>query len=173
MQWHETQRSNGKQSMFRIKKTFRGQYFLSSVYVLCNTFISPWFFSKIHSSKQKLLRRRTTRKHRYTVFLLPVTWHFYLGMLTNSWCMGICRRLCSHRNCRVIKCRRETSVGLIVIHYLPLFDLCLSNALLLPVVSLVWTTFPLRIFRPVFTLSRSSCGIINICNTLSDFMEII
>lgn len=33
--------------------------------------ISSWSFSHIHSNKQKPLRRRTTWKHRYTVFLLP------------------------------------------------------------------------------------------------------
>lgn len=34
--------------------------------------ISPWSLSKIHSNKQKLLRRRTTRRHRYTALLLPL-----------------------------------------------------------------------------------------------------
>lgn len=51
--------------------------------------ISPWSFSKIDSNKQKLLRRRTTRKHRYTAFLLPCYMtFFYLGMLTNSLVHG-------------------------------------------------------------------------------------
>lgn len=31
-----------------------------------------WSLSKIHSNKQKLLRRRTTRRHRYTALLLPL-----------------------------------------------------------------------------------------------------
>lgn len=74
--------------------------------------------------------------------------------------MGICRRLCSHGECRVIKYYRETSVGFIVIHYLPLFDLCLSNALLLPVVILV---INYRIFIPGFILSSRSCEMIHIC----------
>lgn len=59
-------------------------------------------------------------------------------MLTNSWCMGICRRLCSHQECRVNKHCRETAVHFIA-HYISVFDLCLSNALLLPVVILVLT----------------------------------
>lgn len=60
--------------------------------------ISSWSFSHIHSNKQKLLRRRTTWKHRYPVFLLPLPFclfYFFphLRMLTNSWCMSICRWL--------------------------------------------------------------------------------
>lgn len=94
-------------------------------------------------------------------------------MLTNSWCMGICRRLCSHRRRRAIKYCRETSVGFIVIHYLPLFDLCLSNALLLPVVFLVLTTFAIRMFIPGFILSSRSCEIINICKLFPDCREMV
>lgn len=41
--------------------------------------ISLWSFSKIHSNKQKLLRRRTTWKHRYTAFLLPCYMMFLFG----------------------------------------------------------------------------------------------
>lgn len=41
-------------------------------------------------------------------FCSPVTWRFSLGMLTNSWCMGICRRLCSRRERRANKSCRET-----------------------------------------------------------------
>lgn len=33
--------------------------------------VSLWSFSKVHSNKQKLLRRCATWKHRYTGFLLP------------------------------------------------------------------------------------------------------
>lgn len=59
--------------------------------------ISSWSFSHIHSNKQKLLRRRTTWKHRYQVFLLPLPfclfYLFHLRMLTNFWCMSICRWL--------------------------------------------------------------------------------
>lgn len=38
-----------------------------------------FFFSKIHSNKQKLLGRCTTRKHRYTAFLPPCYMTFLFG----------------------------------------------------------------------------------------------
>lgn len=94
--------------------------------------ISPWSFSKIDSNKQKLLRRRTTRKHRYTVFLLPCYMTFFIWECwLILWCMGICRRLCSHRQWRVIKYLQGDISRLHSDTLSPLlFDLCLSNALL-------------------------------------------
>lgn len=74
---------------------------------------------------------------------------------------------CSLRRGSVIKTGRGTSVAFIVIHYLPLFDLCLSNALLLPVVILILTTSALRM---VVRFQRS-WEIINFSNLFPDCRE--
>lgn len=132
-----------------IQKTFRGKYFLSSVSASCNTDITVClslldFFSKNHSNKQKLLRRCTTRKHRYTAFMLPCYMTSFLWecwLIPGAW---VSVGGCSLRWGSVIKTGRGTSVAFIVIYYLPLFDLCLSNALLLLVVILFLTMSALR-----------------------------
>lgn len=128
LQQKNTRGNKGTETLYF--KTFRVKYFYF-VSSSCNTspYVSPWFFSKSHSNKQKLLRRLTTWKHRYTALLLPCYMSFYLRMLTNSWCMGICRRLRSLGGGRVIeRCRERHQSPWWQYAICLLFDLCLSNA---------------------------------------------